>query len=97
MFQRLTFNGQDISDRTAMILLDVTAEYGVTTHEHMWGPGRKDPATSTARAEAWLRMNEDHSMGEIARLFGVSTAAVSYGIKRRIEAPERCSHCGKLK
>lgn len=96
MFQRLTFNGQPIPDDVAMTLLDVTAEYSLPSHEHMYGKGRRPvPEIALARAEAWARLSPRYKQAQLARIFGVSRAAVNLALKRRASRPDVCPCCGR--
>lgn len=97
MFEPVTLGGEDVPPGQAGILLDVVQDYGLSGPDVMHGAGRKSALFSTARIDAWRRMDAiGVKRSHIAKLFGVNKAAVTIGIQRA-EAKDIgvCPCCGR--
>lgn len=97
MFVPVRIGGQEIDPSHSGVLLDVVADYGLTDPDAMYGAGRKTANLSSARIDAWRRLD---AMGvrrsHIARMFGVNKASITIGIQRA-EAKDigLCPCCGR--
>ncbi len=96
IFTPVEMGGVKVDAPFGGILLDVVQDYGLTSPDQMYGSYRKTGIISTARKDAWRRLEEaGMRRAEIARLFSVSKAAVTVASTRHDEGVGVCPCCGR--